>query len=603
MVRLAPLRFRDHAPQPVLDGARRVGVVHKSDPVGDAEDVRIDRNRRLVEGDRDDHVRRLAPDAAQRRQLFVRARHLAAKVVYERARRRCERLGFLVRIRDRANERKNLLGRRLGHCHRVWVGREEVGRHHIHASVGALRRENHRDEELEFGAVLQFGFGGGNRLAEAVERAAGAFGTGHGAVWERRGKREDTEPGDGCRVSSGMLARLIFVLFLLTTAAAAQPAPQLSPEAEVSLLTMLPGDEVYSLFGHTAYRITDPSLGLDRTYNYGTFDFDQPFFIARFARGLLDYQLSVSPFRETLAQYRYLERPIIEQRLALSQDVKQRLFELLETNYRPENRAYRYDFFFDNCSTRPRDILETALGERLHYGAYAEPSSPRTFRDLLQPYLEAHPLTDLGIDLGLGAPTDRTATPREAMFLPLELMYAYDAATLDGQALVASKDTLFWVEGAGMPAEAFDWPTLVAWLLLALGIGLTVADWQKSAWRDRVCRFDIALFGVVGLAGLIIAWLWLGTEHSVTGPNWNLLWAWPTHLVAAFLIARRNPSPVLRVYWIATALAALASAFGVFLWPIWPQAFHAAVLPLALLLALRAAIRARATTPSPPISQ
>ncbi len=389
-----------------------------------------------------------------------------------------------------------------------------------------------------------------------------------------------------------MLARFVFPLVLLATAAAAQPAAQLSPDAEVSLLTMLPGDEVYALFGHTAYRITDPSLGLDRTYNYGTFDFDQPFFIARFARGLLDYQLSAAPFAQTLAQYRYLERPIIEQRLGLPAAAKQRLFELLETNYLPENRAYRYDFFFDNCSTRPRDILETALGQRLAY-ASNDSAPPRTFRDLLQPYLEGAPLTDLGINLGLGAPTDRVATPREAMFLPLELMDAYDGATLDGQSLVAATDTLFWVAGAGMPEEAFDWPMLLAWLLFAVGVGLTVAAWQSAERRRIIHRFDIVLFAVVGLAGLIIAWLWLGTEHSVTGPNWNLLWAWPTHLIAAFFLARRNPSDLLRVYWVATALV---TAAAMLLWPVLPQAFHPAVLPIALLLASRAAVRARIST-------
>ena len=395
-----------------------------------------------------------------------------------------------------------------------------------------------------------------------------------------------------------LLLSLTLLLAPLGRAQSDAYVPALSPVAEVSLLTMMPGDEVYSLFGHTAFRITDPALGLDRTYNYGTFDFDQPFFIARFARGLLDYQLSVSPFDYTLAQYRFLERPIIEQRLALSPEAKQRLFALLETNYLPENRAYRYDFFFDNCSTRPRDILETALGGRLAY-ADANAVQHRTFRDLIQPYLEGHPLTDFGIDLGLGAPTDRVATPREAMFLPLELMEAYDAATLGGRPLVAATDTLFWVPGAGMPDEAFDWPTLVAWLLFAFGAGLTVAARLGKVRHRALRRFDIALFGVVGLAGTLIAWLWLGTEHAVTGPNWNLLWAWPTHLVAAIVLARRNQNRGMRVYWGLTTTAALAS---VLLWTLLPQAFHAAVLPFALLLALRAGMRAASLRPTPSLS-
>jgi hypothetical protein len=402
-----------------------------------------------------------------------------------------------------------------------------------------------------------------------------------------------------------MTLRALLLLLLLAPTACAQtpvaqtpvPGPALSPAAEVSLLTMMPGDEVYALFGHTAYRVTDPALGLDRTYNYGTFDFDQPFFIARFARGLLDYQLSVSSFEQTLAQYRYLGRPIIEQRLDLPPDAKQDLFRFLETNYLPENRAYRYDFFFDNCSTRPRDALERALGERLDYGGYRP--AGESFRDLLQPYLEAQPLTDFGIDLGLGAPTDRDATRREAMFLPLELLRAFDAATLDGRPLVAATDTLFWVPGAGMPEEDLDWPTLVGWLLFALGAGLTLAARVGKASERAVRRFDVALFGIVGLAGLIIAWLWLGTEHAVTGPNANLLWAWPTHLVAAVALARRNHGGGMRVYWGITAITAAAT---VLLWAFLPQALHAAVLPLALVLALRAGARAVIPRSAPSLS-
>lgn len=387
-----------------------------------------------------------------------------------------------------------------------------------------------------------------------------------------------------------MLARLALLL-LFASASVAQPAPlapvpTLSPLAEVSLLTMLPGDEVYSLYGHTAFRIVDPALGLDRTYNYGTFDFDQPFFVARFARGLLDYQLGIAPTEEMVAVYRFLERPIIAQRLALSPEAKQTLFQLLETNYLPENRAYRYDFFFDNCSTRPRDVLEAALGRPLDYRGYTPEAG--TFRELVRPYAEAMPLLDLGINLGLSAPTDRIATPREAMFLPLELMRAFDTATLDGEPLIAETDTLFWVDGAGMPEEAFDWPTLLGWMLLVLGVILTAVVHFQPKWRRATQQFDVALFAIIGLAGLVLAWLWLGTEHAVTGPNWNLGWAWPTHLVAAVLLARRNRPGWLRVYWTLTAIVTLGV---VLLEPILPQDFHPVVLPLGLLLVLRATSR------------
>jgi hypothetical protein len=147
-----------------------------------------------------------------------------------------------------------------------------------------------------------------------------------------------------------------------------------------------------------------------------------------------------------------------------------------------------------------------------------------------------------------------------------------------------------------MPEDDFDWPVLATWLLFAFGAALTFAARVRDRWGRALRRFDVALFGIVGLAGTIIAWLWLGTEHSVTGPNWNLLWAWPTHLVAAIVLARRNRSGWLWVYW---ALATVVTLAAVLLWPVLPQALHAAVLPLALLLVLRAGAHALAARSEP----
>ncbi len=393
------------------------------------------------------------------------------------------------------------------------------------------------------------------------------------------------------------MRRLALLLVLLTAAAQAQPAapagelpplpfapaapvPRLSDRAEVSVLTMLPGREVYSLFGHTALRVRDPALGLDRTYNYGTFDFEQPGFVLRFLRGQLDYRLAVGTFERTLAEYRYLERPVIEQGLALSPKERQRLFLFAETNALPEHREYRYDFLFDNCSTRPRDALEWAAGERLNFGDYRPDEA--TFREIIEPYLDADPALELGIDLGFGRPTDRTATPREAMFLPLELFRALDAATLDGEPLVTATDTLFWVKVAGVPEETLDWPTALAWVLLALGLLLSALAWRGDGGR-AARRFDVALLAVAGFAGLVLALLWFGTEHRVTKQNPDLLWAWPTHLGVAWLVGRHNSGDGLRVYLGAAALASIVAAALALL----SDDLHAAVVPLGLLLAVR----------------
>ncbi|MCL7973130.1 MAG: DUF4105 domain-containing protein, partial [marine benthic group bacterium] len=202
--------------------------------------------------------------------------------------------------------------------------------------------------------------------------------------------------------------------------------PALSDSAVVSVLTVLPGDRLYSLFGHTIIRVRDPATGLDVGFNYGTFDFPTTIaggagFVARFAYGKLDYKLQASGNPSYAVEW-YAEqegRSTIEQTLDLSPGETEALLAFLVENARPENAVYRYDFFFDNCSTRPRDVLERVLGTALA----AEVADPGTsLRRLLDPYLVANPGVDFSMDIGLGMPADRLATSREALFLPVELM-------------------------------------------------------------------------------------------------------------------------------------------------------------------------------------
>lgn len=385
--------------------------------------------------------------------------------------------------------------------------------------------------------------------------------------------------------------------------ARAQPDPPLAPglsdSTRVSLLTMLPGDEVYSLFGHSTLRITDPAAGIDRTYNFGTFSFEEPFFALRFLRGSLNYILDTDPFWVELQKYQYLRRPIIEQRLALPPQVAHALYVRLEENALPENRAYRYDFFWDNCSTRLLDTIDSALVDVGRPQVELPPvERPRTFRQLLAPYWEGTPAVGAAANLGLGQPADGVATAREETFLPLELAAQLDRARLNGQPLVTSRDTLFWIEGAGLPEPAPNVPLWAAWALFAVGAVATAVGLRQP--RSRLGRWaDALLFGVVGLAGLVLFLLWTATEHAVTGPNWNLLWAWPTHLVAAWALAVRTVGPRWRTYF---AAAAGLAALTLVLWTALPQTLPAPVFPIVLLLALRSGVtawRSRAETAGP----
>lgn len=356
-----------------------------------------------------------------------------------------------------------------------------------------------------------------------------------------------------------------------------------SDDAQFSLLTILPGDEIYSLWGHSAIRVYDPARDIDRSFNYGTFRFDR-YFLPNFLYGRLDYLLSVHDYEAALDAYRMEERPVIEQVLRLSPAQKDTLFHLLEVNARPENREYRYHFLFDNCSTRIRDVLEQALGTALRYAS--EPNPGLTFRRLLDDRIAETPFLDAGIDWLLGSPVDRVAQPYETMFLPDYLMSAFDHATINIDdawvPLVASTDTALWIPGYENNESSFPWATATMWLFFAVGAVLTAEGVRK---RIGVIRwFDVPLFAFVGLAGLIIVFLWFVSLHDVTENNWHLLWAWPTHLAAAAGLMRRHPSLWLLRYLLIASVLALAAAAAS---PLWDQWFHPALYPLMLLVALR----------------
>ena len=394
------------------------------------------------------------------------------------------------------------------------------------------------------------------------------------------------------------------VLLLLAASASAQapalpfgPAPAAPSASEpadtltVSLLTMLPGREVYSLFGHSALRFRSDARGLDRTYNFGTFDFDQPFFMARFARGQLDYILDTGPFADELAKYQYLGRPIIEQRLALTPRAAERLLANLEDNARPENRAYRYNFLFDNCSTRLLDVVERAAAEagqgRL---ALAPAAAHPTFRELLYQNTRGTPTIAFGMNLAVGTPTDRPATDREQTFLPVGLAAALDRATVGGRPLVASRDTLFWVPGAGQVPERTE--PVVPTVLALLGLGWIAAALRPARFARLGRAADAVLFGVAGLAGLVVAFLWFATDHTVTGPNLNLLWAFPGHLWLAFT-AGRGAARASRARQVYAAVAALGAVAALVVHLAGMQTLPVGALALAAAVAVRASLIAR----------
>ncbi len=359
----------------------------------------------------------------------------------------------------------------------------------------------------------------------------------------------------------------------------------LSHQAEIHILTCGPYQgELYSAFGHSAIRVHDPINQLDLLYNYGVFDFNQPNFYLNFTRGNLNYKLAVMDYPRFRDYYIYYNRYIHEQVLNLNQGQKQKLFDFLQWNMLPENQYYRYDYFYDNCATRVRDALITTFGDSIHFdGSFIK--TDYTIRDLTEIYLQDQRWGDLGIDVCLGLPMDKKATPSMYMFLPDYIESSFNHATLDNDTTTVPlvKYTISTYESQPEAhSESLPSPLKTFSALFLLGAILTLIGWKK---KKAFMLFDIILFTLVGLIGWLLLLLWVATDHHAAENNMNLLWALPFHFPAALLLLKKSCHYWLRKYFMATAV--LAGLLLIF-WAILPQQLNYSLIPVVLLIALRA---------------
>ncbi|HVD98224.1 MAG TPA: DUF4105 domain-containing protein [Cytophagaceae bacterium] len=360
-------------------------------------------------------------------------------------------------------------------------------------------------------------------------------------------------------------------------------AQTLTPAAQVSLITVSPGEELYSCFGHSALMVRD-TTGIMKLYNYGTFDFNDPNFYMNFTRGKLRYMLSVDDLNGILAMAQYENRSVVQQMLNLTQAQKQRLYDFLENNALPENRFYRYDFFYDNCSSRLRDALVYACGDALRFNLKPA-TEPKTFRALIDPYLENKRWQDLGMDLGLGIPADKIATPYQYMFLPDYLKDDFGTATItiDGRKenLVISERTLLPNQPDEAKTPFFLKPWFAFLLLFMIVFAITYQQYKKQKeglWVDAILFLFTALFG------LVLIFLWFFTDHGVTVNNMNLLWAMPLHFVFIFLLWKKKRQKLVSSYFLAYFFVLF---FLLIFWRFTPQELNASIIPFLLALALR----------------
>src|SRR5882724_8561722 len=370
-----------------------------------------------------------------------------------------------------------------------------------------------------------------------------------------------------------LLCLNLLLLFALNARAG---AVRLTADSRVSILTCDPGREPYAIFGHSAIRIQDSTAGVDIVYNYGTFNFDDLHFYKNFLGGDLNYYLGTAPFDEFMEEYAEGHRAVVEQVLNLDLYERQRLYDHLEENAREENKYYKYNFFYDNCSTKIRDDLEG-----MFKGNYelSDPSHARnqSFRQLISKYFSNNPWAGFGIDICLGLPADRPASLEERMFLPLNLSGAMDHFSVaHGRKLVADTEVYdFKIRFQRLSWDRLTSPTVIFWIIFAFC--LIIILFEMGSGR-HFTGFDYLIFILSGLTGLFLLYLWWFTHHSVTRYNLNLIWACPLNIIGIVW-------PGIRKYYFSVYSVVLSLFLLFFLF--FTRLFDPALLPLILTLLIR----------------
>ncbi|MEQ9423964.1 MAG: DUF4105 domain-containing protein [Cyclobacteriaceae bacterium] len=363
----------------------------------------------------------------------------------------------------------------------------------------------------------------------------------------------------------------------------------LSEKAEISVYTMGPlQTELYSAFGHSAFRVLDPDSGWDLIYNYGVFDFDQPNFYLNFAKGTPYYKLGVHDYKRFYNVYLRDDRRIVQQVLNLNKEEKQRLFDFLQWNALPENQNYYYNYIYDNCATKIRDVMDSVFNNTIEYD-YSYVNQSLSFRDLMDMYLGEQPWGDLGIDICLGTGIDKEASGYHYMYLPDYVEKAFNGATTptDSTRKPLIKTTNVLNEGNPIsPPESFLTPNVVfIGIFLFFGF-ISFKDFKRGQRSNWV---DILLFSIAGIVGWLLAFLWFFTDH-ISSNNFNMIWAMPAHMVVVpFLLQKNHP------YWLRKYFLGQIVILGLLiaLWGFWPQNLHDSLIPFALILLIRSILIVR----------
>ncbi len=387
-----------------------------------------------------------------------------------------------------------------------------------------------------------------------------------------------------------------FYIFLFTQQLSSQSIFDHDPDKlDFSLITVGLGDELYTRFGHNALRMKHQDGLFDLSFNWGLFDFDF-YFPVRFFRGILIYKLGVYEFKDDLERYQETKRWMIEDAMRLSRADKIKLIEKLKWNLKPENRAYPYQYFFDNCSTRIRDFMDDILGGQVKK-KYAEEDSQKTFRDYVRRNLTYSPFVILSLDVLMNGDIDRHISHWEEMFLPEKLREYLSKLSVEGQSFLYN--TKNYVQSEDDFGGNHDGHFYVGIIFIILNIWIIIRNlkWRRSPVMPNDRRESLGIFieekilllfsGFFnGIYGFVMIISWFLSAHTDLHHNWNLLAFWPIDFILIIFAFRfpdyiKRYEALLKIYLIGHIILATLHLAGSYL-HFWQQDTQVIALNYAL---------------------
>jgi len=377
-----------------------------------------------------------------------------------------------------------------------------------------------------------------------------------------------------------MRNKICFVLLLFSLVLVQAQNSNLYESTQISILTIGPGTSLNDAFGHNGIRVT--TAYNDIVYDYGRFPFNDPNFYLNFARGKLLYSQGFNDYSQVVRFYQSQNRTIKEQILNLSVQEKEDMHNYLINNSLPENKDYLYDFFFDNCATKIRDVTEEIMVNKIVFNTPSSVGS-LSFRNLIQQNLNWNSWGSLGIDVALGSIIDRTATPYEYMFLPEYIHLFFESATIEptNEKLVNQSLLINTVSKEEINHSFVGSPIFILGIISILILWITYKNFKNG---ERSKWLDFSIFLITGATGVFILLLWFATDHTATAHNYNVLWASALNALLLPQVLKNTPST-----WFVKYLKFLLILLCLltFHWVLAVQGFAFALIPLLVALAIR----------------